>query len=176
MNKYWYDSGNIFKVKFRKHRCYKCDSNLTIVKHRKVVDQKSEEAKYYTFYAGGMRMIGPCEFIHNVFYCPKCLEQIEFATQITQEDIDIIIEKVKRYFSKRGRIFQIKKTFENNENEIVTSIKKIEEIKNLRLVIEEDGNEKGVYKVPLGRYVFWERPYYFNLKKRKLIEYIKNNC
>ena len=47
MNKCWYYYGNFFKVKFRKHNCYNCGEKLMIVKHRKVVDQKSEEAKYY---------------------------------------------------------------------------------------------------------------------------------
>ena len=42
MNKCWYNDGNPFKVKFRNHYCYKCGEKLTIVKHRKVVDQKSD--------------------------------------------------------------------------------------------------------------------------------------
>ena len=94
MNKHWYNYGNTFKVKFRNHYCYKCGEKLTIVKHRKVVDQKSDEAKYYDFDAGGdgAIMVGPCEFIHKVFFCPKCSQNIEFITQINQEDIEIIIK------------------------------------------------------------------------------------
>lgn len=40
----------------------KVAEKLMIVKHRKVVDQKSEEAKYYDFDAGGdgAIMVGPC--------------------------------------------------------------------------------------------------------------------
>ncbi len=40
-----------------------------IIKHRKVVEQKSEEAKYYDFDAGldGGIMVGPCEFINNIY-------------------------------------------------------------------------------------------------------------
>lgn len=43
-------------------------------------------------------MVGPCEFIHKVFYCSKCSQNIEFITQINQEDIEIIIQKVISYF------------------------------------------------------------------------------
>ena len=107
MNKYWYNYGNTFKVKFREHFCYKCGEKLMIVKHRKVVDQKTEEAKYY-----GAIMIGSCEFIHKVFFCPKCSQNIEFITQINQEDIEIIIKKVISYFKKRNREIFISKSYE----------------------------------------------------------------
>ena len=101
-NKCWYIDGNVFKVKFRDHYCYKCGEKLMIVKHRKVVNQKSEEAKYYNFDAGGdTTMVGPCEFIHKLFFCPKCSQNIEFITQINQEDIDIIIQKTVIYFKKK---------------------------------------------------------------------------
>ena len=94
MNKQYYSFGNPFKVKFREHYCYRCGSKLSIVKHHKVVSQKSDEAKYYDFSVGvdGGVMVGPCEFIHKVFYCQKCSQNIEFVTQINQEDIDILIE------------------------------------------------------------------------------------
>lgn len=93
MNKQYYSFGNPFKVKFREHYCYRCGSKLSIVKHHKVVSQKSDEAKYYDFSIGvdGGVMVGSCEFIHKVFYCPKCSQNIEFVTQINQEDIDILI-------------------------------------------------------------------------------------
>jgi len=52
MNKYWYYYGNAFKVRFRNHNCYKCGGKLIIIKHRKVVDQKSDESKYYDFNVG----------------------------------------------------------------------------------------------------------------------------
>ena len=114
MNKYWYNYGNTFKVKFREHFCYKCGEKLMIVKHRKVVDQKTEEAKYYDFDAGGdgAIMIGSWEFIHKVFFSPKCSQNIEFITQINQEDIEIIIKKVISYFKKRNREIFISKSYE----------------------------------------------------------------
>ena len=115
MNKYWYNYGSTFKVKFRKHYCYKCGEELIVVQHRKVVDQKSEEAKYYDFNAGGdVVMVGPCEFIHKVFFCPKCSENIEFITQINQEDIEIISQKVISYFKKRNRKIFISKSYETS--------------------------------------------------------------
>ena len=52
MNKQYYSFGNPFKVKFREHYCYRCGSKLSIVKHHKVVSQKSDEAKYYDFSVG----------------------------------------------------------------------------------------------------------------------------
>ena len=86
MNKQYYSFGNPFKVKFREHFCYKCGTKLFIIKHSKVVNRKSEDAKYYDFSIGvdGGVMVGTCEFIHKVFYCSKCSEEIEFVTQINQ--------------------------------------------------------------------------------------------
>lgn len=176
MNKYWYNLGNPFKVKHREHHCYKCGERLFIRKHYKVVSQKTEEAKYYDFNAGGdgAVMVGPCEFIHKVFYCKKCSEDIEFVTQLNQEDIDIIIDKVKKRFAKKGRTITIIKRFENQEGETNERISRIEQIKNVCLFIEESGREPLIYKVPLSRKECWERPYYFKVTKRNLLKFIKN--
>ncbi len=175
MNKHWYNYGNIFKVKFRHHTCYKCDSTLTITKHRKVVGQKSEEAKYYSFDAGldGGIMVGPCEFIHNVFYCSKCNENIEFVTQINQEDIDRIIKSVSKYFKKRGRDIIISKGYKNGSNELIVGNIKFNQDIYLCLCISEKYSEKKEYKIPIIRKGFYERPYYFNLNKKDLIDFIK---
>lgn len=99
MNKHYYSFGNPFKVKFRKHYCYNCGTNLSIIKHNKIVSPKSEEAKYYDFSNGvdGV-MVGSCEFIHKVFYCSTCLKQIEFVTQLSFEDLNNFIRKLKRKF------------------------------------------------------------------------------
>lgn len=111
MNKQYYSFGNPFKVKFREHFCYKCGTKLFIIKHSKVVNRKSEDAKYYDFSIGvdGGVMVGSCEFIHKVFYCSKCSEEIEFVTQINQEDIDILIGKVQKIFNNKDRKITIKK-------------------------------------------------------------------
>lgn len=106
MNKRYYSFGNPFKVKFRNHYCFKCNNKLSIIKHYKIVHQKSEEAKYYDFSIGadGGNMVGPCEFVHNVFYCQTCSKQIEFVTQLSFEDIDIFIKKLKKSFWKKELI------------------------------------------------------------------------
>ena len=98
----YYVLGNPFKVKFRKHYCYKCKTELSIFKHKKSVSENSEDAKYYDFrrdipsYAAG-----PCEYIHNVFYCPNCDENIEYLTQLSYEDVDIYMEKKREVCKKR---------------------------------------------------------------------------
>ena len=174
MNKKYYSFGNPFKVKFREHYCYRCGSKLYIVKNHKVVNQKSDEAKYYDFSVGvdGGIMVGPCEFIHKVFYCPKCLRNIEFVTQLNQEDIDILIESVQKHFANKGRKITIKKCFESILDEM-EQVCKLEFVKNLCLVIEEEGKESLVYKIPRQRKECWERPYYFKVNKKDLIRFIQ---
>ena len=175
MNKQYYSFGNPFKVKFREHFCYKCGTKLFIIKHSKVVNRKSEDAKYYDFSIGvdGGVMVGSCEFIHKVFYCSKCSEEIEFVTQINQEDIDILIGKVQKIFNNKDRKITIKKFFES-ENDMLKENFKIEMVKNLCLLIEENGKESLIYKIPIMRKKNWERPYYFKVTKKDLIAFIKN--
>ena len=175
MNKHWYNYGNIFKVKFRNHYCYRCGEKLMIVKHRKVVDQKSEEAKYYDFDAGGdgAIMVGPCEFIHKVFFCPKCSQNIEFITQINQEDIEIIIQKVISYFKKRNRKIFISKSYETKLGELLGKNFSLSDDIILCLHISENNKESKIYKIPIVRRKFWERPYYFDISKKKLIDFMK---
>ena len=175
MNKCWYNYGSTYKVKFRNHYCYKCGERLTVVKHRKVVDQKTEEAKYYDFDAGGdgAVMVGPCEFIHKVFFCPKCSENIEFITQINQEDIEIISQKVISYFKKRNRKIFISKSYETKHGELLAKNFSLSDNIILCLHISENNKEPKIYKVPIRRRGFWERPYYFNISKKELISFIK---
>lgn len=173
MNKLYYSFGNPFKLQFRKHYCSKCGSKLSIIKHRKIVSKKSSEAKYYSFnsFSTG-EMIGSCEFIHKVFYCPRCLRIIEFVTQLNQEDIDIIIKKVIKYFNKKGRNINIKECYENVNKEIVDECP-IASIKNLCLLIEENNKDTLVYKIPKTIIKRWERPYCFKIKKKNLIKFIE---
>mgnify|MGYP004685461513 FL=1 len=175
MNKYWYNYGNTFKVKFREHFCYKCGEKLMIVKHRKVVDQKTEEAKYYDFDAGGdgAIMIGSCEFMHKVFFCPKCSQNIEFITQINQEDIEIIIKKVISYFKKRNREIFISKSYETKLGRFIENNFNFNDDVILCLHISEKNKESKIYKIPILRRKFWERPYYFDISKKKLINFIE---
>lgn len=144
-----------------------------VVKHQKVVDQKSEEAKYYSFDACGELMVGPCEFIHKVFFCPKCSQNIEFITQINQEDIEIIIKKVISYFKKRNREISISKSYETKLGKLIENDLSLNDDIILCLHISENNKESKTYEIPITRRGFWERPYYFNLSKKKLINFIK---
>ena len=39
--------------------------------------------------------------------------------------------------------------------------------------ISEKNKESKTYKIPIIRRTFWERPYYFDISKKKLINFIK---
>ena len=137
MNKQYYSFGNPFKVRFRKHFCYKCGTRLDVVKHRKVVNPQDEEAVFYDFNFGvdGGVMVGSCEFIHKVFYCPVCSEQIEFVTQLSFEDVEIFIKKIEQKFSKNGIELEIKKTFEDKKGIALDKIEHLKDIQCLRLSV-----------------------------------------
>lgn len=106
MNYVWYSNGNPFKVMFRKHYCPTCGNILSKTRHKKLVNKNSPEAKYYAFDSnidavpiGNMRT-----FIHKVFDCPYCKRTFEYVTQTNLEDIDILIEKVKKEYIKFSNI------------------------------------------------------------------------
>ena len=178
MNKQYYSFGNPLKIKLREHYCYKCGTKLTIIKHHKVVSQKSEEAKYYDFSVGmdGGIMIGACEFIHKVFYCYKCSQNIECVTQINQEDIDILIDKVKKHFHNKGRKIVIIKQYEDTNGIVLDRISKIEQIKKILFTIEESEKEPLIYEIPICRKTQWERPYYFKIRKKQIIDFINRSA
>lgn len=175
MNKVYYSFGNPFKVKFRRHYCYNCGTKLLIVKHHKIVSQKSPEAKYYSFDGGSDDgvMVGPCLFIHKVFYCPKCLENIEFDTQISLEDIDNMVKALECYFQKKAMPIAIKKSYERQDGIMERRLSQIKQVKNLSLSIEKNSNEVLNYKMPISRKKIWERPYYFKKSKYKLKKFLK---
>lgn len=176
MNKHYYCFGNVFKVKFRKHYCYKCGTELSIIKHTKTVSPNSEEAKYYDFSIGeGGVMVGACEFIHKVFYCSVCLEQIEFVTQLSFEDMDIFIKNLKQKFLKKGIDLEIKKTYEIKAGKLLDNVEQLEDIQYLCLTGYKDSQELFIYKVPMLRKNSWERPYYFKLKAKRVIKTIEKN-
>ena len=109
--------------------------------------------------------------IHKVFYCSKCSKNIEFVTQINQEDIDILVRSIQEYFINKDRKINIKKCFENVNNEFDENCN-IESSRNLCLLIEENDKDTLVYKVPTRRKKSWERPYYFKVNKKDLIRFI----
>ena len=176
MNKKYYSFGNSFKVKFRKHHCFNCGTELSIIKHKKIVTPKSEEAKYYDFSIGveGGIIVGACEFIHKVFYCSTCQKPIEFVTQLSFEDIDLFINKLKQKFNNKGLNIDIKKTYET-KNEYVDKINLLEDIQNLCLLGYKNDKEIFVVKFPLMRKNSWERPYYFKVNKKEAIKSIEKN-
>lgn len=175
MNKRYYSFGNPFKIKFRKHYCYKCQSELTVIVNSKIVKKNSEEAKYFDFNIGfdGGQMIGDCQFIHKVFYCRKCNIEIEFVTQLSFEDVDVVINQVKEYFNHKGISVMIDKQYESKNGVLKNYFDDIDDIKYLILLITKDKNIVN-FRIPLQKKGVWERPAYFKLKKEKLINFIKH--
>ena len=96
-------------------------------------------------------MVGSCEFIHKVFYCSTCLEEIEFVSQLSFEDLNNFIKKLKRKFLKKGITLAFKKTFETKENKYVDKVTKLEDIENFCLFIYVNDKEIFVSKFPLLR-------------------------
>lgn len=124
---------------------------------------------YYDFRisGNGSRMIGPCEFIHKRFCCPTCLEQMEYVTQTSFEDVDLFLAKLKKKFLKRGIPLEIKKQYETKEGTAVDRIEHIENIKKLCLSVRIENRELLTYELPLLRKRVYERPHYFKMPARK---------
>jgi len=164
-SKIWYSSGNIFKVKFRKHYCFKCGEELNTKKHSKVVHSKSDEAKYYDFTYGETSVRGNCEFIHKIFYCSNCSYDIEYLTQIGMEDyvqwekkaFDLINRKVVKCFDRQISLKKIWLDDENEEHIVRPDLEKI----SCYIVRISDLN---VDIVCAKRYQskYWERPYFLS--------------
>ncbi len=174
MNKKYYNFGNPFKVKFREHYCYMCKSCLCIIKHSKIISKKSAEAKYYDFSAGDVEMMGDCEFIHKVFYCSNCECEIEFVTQISFEDVDIILNKIKNKLEANGKNYYIIKSYTNDKDEEIGNPNNVNHLKNMIINIYSENKKIGQYNIPILEKGSWERPYYFRLKKRELLKYINS--
>ncbi len=172
-NKRWYTFGNPFKLRFREHRCFGCGRVLDVIRHRKIVDQTSEEAVYYNFSAGKGRMIGACEFIHKVFFCATCDLTIENQTQLGLEDIDLNMEKVIRYFAKKGVTVTIEKYFVNSERQLCERPDSPELTPELLLRVTKDGRTAELYFERI-RSSHYERPYYFWVTKSELKQRIRD--
>lgn len=174
INKYYYCFGNPIKIKFRQHFCYCCGKKLLVIKHKKIVKQGAADAHYYDFDIGvdGGRMVGDCEFIHKVFRCPSCNLNIEFLTQTSIEDVDILIDKLEKKFKHKDVYLSIKKSYEVKNKGISKDITDICEIDNLCLTIFLNNIEVAVFKSPILQKKVWERPYYFKINKHDLINFI----
>lgn len=59
-------------VKWGKHHCPSCGSDLTKIEVSKIVNSKSEEAKDFDFSSGNTYMIGNVKFIWTEFFCASC--------------------------------------------------------------------------------------------------------
>ncbi len=118
-------------------------------------------------------MVGPCEFVHKVFYCSTCLKQIEFVTQLSFEEIDIFIKKLKHKFLKKEIDLKIKKSYELKTGMCLDKVEQIEDIHYLCITGYEDRKKLFMYKIPMLRKNIWERPYYFKIKAKKLIKSIE---
>lgn len=173
MNKKIYSFGNAYKARHETHFCLFCNNELSIIEERKIVSQKSEEAKYYDFGIGfdGGVMIGPCEFIHSVFYCSNCQKSIEYITQLSFEDIFKTIKKVKKRFKDK---IDITLCFQSTSGETFTRIDDLSHVEKVVLKIKMDESKEFLYSFNISRMRLWERPFYFPLRKRKLVKYIKS--
>ena len=75
--KYSYNA-SLFWVHCKKHFCPKCGTKVELGYHKKIVNSRSYEAKYYDFFDGFHFMVGDVKFITRCFYCPKCDFNISF--------------------------------------------------------------------------------------------------
>ena len=165
-----YEYGNELKVLFRKHFCRQCGEKLKIIEHQKIVERNSDEGKHYTY----PTLVGETFlFVHHVFHCPKCERNIEYITQLSYEDIDIIIQKTVNYFKRKGLDLTIEKVLEDEYGNVLESVYDLVNYIYLHLIIKEDGKPDLDYKVITKRNRLYERPFEFPLSKRKLIKFIK---
>lgn len=170
----YYQFGNPFKIKFRKHICFTCKNSLVIRKHSKVVNSKSPEAKYYDFTIGEGNIIGNCKFIHKVFYCPKCDKEIEPVTQLSYEDnekwVSIAYSKLLEHYKSE----QIRKVWIDTDGNTQNTMPDIEKLQCIAFVIKTVDDEYLISCSIVGRKKSWERPFYlakdktFNKKLKKL--------
>ena len=176
MSQRFYTDCNQLKFVFRKHHCNKCGNRLKVIKHRAVVvDDQSDRAEYYAFKFGMMNYgVGPCEFVHDVFYCQNCEKIIEPLTQLSLEDVDKVISKVVAYFAKKGREIRISKTYETLVDEVLDYYQEDKFINCLQLTVTEKNKETKVYKLAIRRREHYNRPFYFKLTKKELVEFIEN--
>ena len=82
-------------------------------------------------------------------------------------------EKVISYFKKRNREISISKSFETKLGKLIENDLSLNDDIILCLHISENNKESKTYEIPITRRGFWERPYYFNISKKKLINFIK---
>jgi hypothetical protein len=76
----------------KKHLCPKCSAVLTTKKVKKVVNSKSEEAKFFNFSSdSGGYLFGDVEFTWYVFHCEKC------NVDISLQEMKVHEKAIKKY-------------------------------------------------------------------------------
>lgn len=181
MDQVYCSYGNPFEIKLKKHYCYRCGGKLSIIKDSRVIYPKSEEAKYYPL--GGMddsALVGPCEFVFDVYFCPMCLNLIEIDTQLSLEECDRLPERVGKYCFKKGiKVTKIRGYFETCDGRTVEKVEngeKIQDIWNFRIQAFNDDECILDYKALLVRKSHNTRLYYFDiswLRVKGLLKRIK---
>lgn len=165
-SKVWYHFGNPFKVKFSKHFCQICNNQLIQKKHERIVNSNSPEAKYYDFSLSDTNIIGDCKFIHKVFYCSICDEEIEFITQLSAEDNQKWIKKTKNTLLNILSLDKIKIAWIDINNSIVNPTNKLENIQKIVYLISINDYKKiEITCSVVNRKNYWERPYYLTKNK-----------
>lgn len=88
---------------FQKHFCPVCGKEMEKIKVTRMVNSKSEEAKYYIFSSvAGFGMEGDVWFITNDFFCTNCTFQIPYKDKI------VIDRKRERHVKKRKLLQAVK--------------------------------------------------------------------
>lgn len=169
MNRKYYQFGNPFKVRFGEHRCLRCGQKLTTLTDRRIVDPHSEEAKYLDFSAGsdGGEMVGACEFIHKVFFCPRCAERTEFVTQLSLEKLMRALRRIEKRLHRQGQTVHLQLLFRDREGG-ETSYCPLGEAGGVDVVFTF-GGQSSRCAVPVMRKNCWERPYYVKVDRRALL-------
>jgi len=63
------------------HYCKVCNGLLIVHKKSVIVNSESEEAKNYNFNIADNNTIGNVKFTRDIYYCPKCISEIEIEDQ-----------------------------------------------------------------------------------------------
>lgn len=167
--KHYYQFGNPLKIKFRNHNCFLCNHPLTIIKHKKVVDSKSEEARYYDFTIGELSFTGKCEFIHKIFYCSKCKKELEFVTQLSFEDHNEFLKKML----KKLKHYQVIQEWIDVNGNSFEKIPNFDDVSCYRFSIIYKNKKTLLFENEVKRKKIWERPLYISYDKRNIKKIIK---
>lgn len=165
-NKVWYHFGNIFKVRFRKHFCHVCQKQLIQIKHEKIVNSKSSEAGYYDFSLLDTNITGDCKFVHKVFYCSICNEEIELITQLSIEDNEKWMRKISNKLLDFLPLDKVLFTWIDVNDNVMEQTNNSDKVGKTVYLISLNNKEKiEIICSFVDRKIYWERPYYFKKNK-----------